>query len=287
MTSPIELVIPPRSRAVGSGEVQRLLPFRARRMVGPFVFADLIGPDRLAPGQRISIDAHPHIGLATVTYLFDGRMIHRDSTGAVQSIVPGDVNWMTAGGGVSHTERSHPDDEREARVVHGLQTWVALPFGLENGPASFQHLDGNDVPETVIDGARVRMAAGSAFGLESPIAVASPLVLAEIDLGNAAEIELPADHPERAVLAIDGPVALDDVPLDGQHLAVIAPGAIPMLSGSGRVVVLGGDPVGQRHIRWNFVHSDLAVIDRAAVAWSAQDFPKVPDDHDPWIPMPH
>jgi len=286
MTSPIELVIAPRLRPVGSGEVQRLLPFRSRRMVGPFVFADLMGPDRLAPGQRISIDAHPHIGLATVTYLFDGRMIHRDSTGAVQSIVPGDVNWMTAGGGVSHTERSHPDDERVARVVHGLQTWVALPLDLEDGPASFQHLDRDHVPETVIGGARVRMAVGSAFGIESPIEVASPLVLAEIDLGNAAEFELPADHPERAVIAVDGPVALDDVPLDGQHLAVIVPGATPMLSGSGRVVVLGGDPVGQRHIRWNFVHSDLAAIDKAAAAWSAQDFPKVPDDHDPWISMP-
>jgi redox-sensitive bicupin YhaK (pirin superfamily) len=289
--SSVEMVIPPRVRPVGAGEVQRLLPFRRRRMIGPFVFADLMGPDRFEPGQAVSIDAHPHIGLATVTYLFEGRLVHRDSTGAVQTIVPGDVNWMTAGAGVSHTERSHPLDVGMARTLHGIQIWVALPLESEDGQPSFRHTEADAIP-TVLSGtgesgsATIRVIVGTGFGLTSPVEGASPLVLAEIDLGDGADVVLTPDHPERAVLAVDHAVMIDGVDLDAQHLAVLRPGTAPVLSGSGRVMLLGGAPVGPRTIRWNFVHSDPARIDAAAKAWAAQDFPKVPGDHEPWIPMP-
>jgi redox-sensitive bicupin YhaK (pirin superfamily) len=289
--SAVELVVAPRRRSVGAGEVQRLLPFRLRRMVGPFVFADLMGPDRLDPGQRVSIDAHPHIGLATVTHLFEGRLVHRDSTGAVQSIMPGDVNWMTAGRGVSHTERSHPDDEQMERTVHGLQTWVALPVGPEDGPPSFQHAPAADIPSTTLPAsgsgsATIRVMVGTGFGLSSPVEGASPLVLADIDLGDGADVVIMPDHTERAVIAVDAAVTIDGVLLEPQHLAVLRPGVSPELSGTGRVILLGGEPVGPRTIRWNFVHSDPARIDEAATAWAAQEFPKVPGDHEPWIPMP-
>lgn len=282
----VEMVIPPRVRPVGSREVQRLLPFRSRRMVGPFVFADLMGPDRLEPGQAVSIDAHPHIGLATVTYLFDGRLVHRDSTGSVQTIVPGDVNWMTAGSGVAHTERSHPDDLDQARTLHGLQTWVALPVEAEDGPPSFQHAPGDEIPTVALGSATVRLAVGHGFGLVSPVEVASPVLLADIDLGGGGDVVIRADHSERALVAVDGPITVDGIPVDAHHLAVLRPGVSPRLEGTGRVILLGGDPLGARTIRWNFVHSDPARIEAAARAWAAQRFPTVPGDHETWIPMP-
>lgn len=290
-SSAVAMVIPPRVRPVGAGEVQRLLPFRLRRMVGPFVFADLMGPDRLEPGQVISIDAHPHIGLATVTYLFEGRLVHRDSTGAVQSIVPGDVNWMTAGSGVSHTERTHPLDVGMARTVHGLQTWVALPLDAEDGPPSFRHAAAAEIPTRVVPAtgsasATIRVIVGTGFGLRSPVEGASPLILADVDLGSGADVVIPPDHSERALIAVDAALTIDGNRLEAQHLAVLTSGVSAEVSGTGRVIVLGGEPVGDRTIRWNFVHSDPGRIDAAAKAWAAQEFPKVPGDHDPWIEMP-
>ena len=282
----IDMVIEPRDRPVGTGSVRRVLPWRERRMVGPFIFADLIGPDHLAPGSGVDIDAHPHIGLSTLTYLFEGRMVHRDSTGAVQTIEPGAVNWMTAGAGVTHTERSHPEDRGVPAVLHGIQLWVALPSADEECTPSFEHHPAASAPVIELPSATVRIVAGTGWGTTAPVAVSSPLMLAQLDLDDGAAVALDADHPERAVLLVDGHATVDGTPLGPGQLAVITPGSRPVLHGPGRVVVLGGEPVGPRRIWWNFVHSDPERIEEAKAAWAAQRFPLVPDDHEPWVPAP-
>lgn len=286
MSSAIELRVDPRDRAVGAGRVRRLLPHRARRMVGPFIFADVIGPESLERGEGINVDAHPHIGLSTVTYLFDGRMVHRDSTGAVQTVEPGAVNWMTAGSGVTHTERSDPADIAMSRPMHGLQTWVALPVGAEDAPPSFEHAAADEVPTDNSGASSVRVAVGSGWDLDSPIAGSSPLLLAEVTLEAAAPFPIATDHAELAVIALDGDVRVNDEVIATGQLAVLRTDVATTLTGSGRAIVLGGEPVGKRHIWWNFVHSDEARIEQAKADWSAQRFPTVPNDHEPFVPLP-
>lgn len=286
LTSAIELRIDPRERPVGSGQVRRLLPYSARRMVGPFIYADIIGPETLDPGAGINVDAHPHIGLSTVTYLFDGRMVHRDSTGAVQTIDPGAVNWMTAGSGVTHTERSHPEDLTTTRPMHGLQTWVALPAETEEVAASFQHAAAGDIPVESVGRSSVRVAVGSGWGLDSPVTGSSPLVLAEITLGQGAPVPIVSSLPELAVIALTGDVRVGADTVTPGQLAVLARGSKATLSGTGTAIVLGGEPVGKRTIWWNFVSSDPDRIEQAKSAWRSQQFPRVPNDHDPFVPLP-
>ena len=285
MADAIELLIEPRDRPVGSGSVRRLLPFRERRMVGPFIFADVMGPDDLGPDASMNVDAHPHIGLSTLTYLLEGRIVHRDSTGAAQTIGPGAVNWMTAGSGVTHTERSHPDDAGLATRLFGLQTWVALPEGVEDGPAGFEHCPVDQVPTVSFGASSVSIAAGSAWGERSPVTGASPLALAEVRLAADA-VPLDTALAERAVVAMSGDVRLDGRHLVPGQLAVIDPTASASLEGHGIAMVLGGEPVGRRHIWWNFVHSDPDRVEAAKQQWTDQRFPTVPGDHDPWVPLP-
>jgi len=280
-----ELVIDPRQRPVGAGTVRRLLPYRKRRMVGPFVFTDLIGLEEIPAGRTASVDAHPHIGLATVTYLLDGRMVHRDSTGAVQTIEPGAVNWMTAGSGVTHTERSVPQDVALARTVAGLQLWVALPEEAEECEPSFLHAPASSIPSLSHGDSTVRLAVGDGWGEQSPVAGASPLVLAEVALREGSPVPISVPHEELAVLAVTGSISVDDHPLAEGQLAILERTAAT-LSGEGTAMVLGGDRLGPRHIWWNFVHSDPDRIEAAKADWMAQRFPTVPDDHDPWIPLP-
>lgn len=286
MTSAIEHRIDPRNRPVGAGQVRRLLPHRTRRMVGPFIFADVIGPEALSPGSGIDVNAHPHIGISTVTYLFDGRMVHRDSTGAVQTIEPGAVNWMTAGSGVTHTERSHPDDLSSTRGMHGLQTWVALPADAEESDPSFHHVAQSEVPHETSGRSAVRVAVGSGWGLESPVTGSSPLILAEVTLDASSPVPVGSDLPERSVLALTDGVRVNDEAIDPGQLVVLRTGAAATLSGTGTAVVLGGEPVGKRHIWWNFVHSDLDRIEQAKSDWLEQRFPVVPNDHEPFVPLP-
>ncbi len=283
--SAIELLIESRTRPVGSGTVERLLPHRQRPMVGPFIFLDHLGPEQVPTGVRLDVDAHPHIGLSTLTYLFAGAMVHRDSTGAVAEIQPGAVNWMTAGAGVCHTERSRPEDVDVTYEHHGLQLWVALPDGAEDGEPFFEHRDASAIPTEQANGAIVRLAAGTGFELTSPVAVSSPLVLAELVLSDAS-VRLDATHPERAVLVVEGALTLEGSTLPGGQLAVLQRGATAELRGTGRAILLGGEPVGPRHIWWNFVHSDRERIEVAKQDWNEQRFPLVPGDHDPWVPLP-
>jgi redox-sensitive bicupin YhaK (pirin superfamily) len=275
----IERVIAPRRRSIGAAEVDRLLPFHARRMVGPFIFADLMGPADLAPGQGADVAPHPHAGLATVTYLFDGALVHRDSTGAVQRIEPGGVNWMTAGSGIAHSERS-PDDARAATAtLAGLQTWVALPDGAEEVAPSFQHAAAYDLPVVAEDGVVVHLLAGTAFGTASPVPGASPLFHADAHLDDGARFAVPPEHDERAVLVVDGDVEVAGEPVPPRHLAVLAPGdAIVRARSAARVMTFGGSPVGRRYIWWNFVASSRERIEQAKADWAEHRIAPVPGE---------
>ncbi|MCB1026757.1 MAG: pirin family protein [Microthrixaceae bacterium] len=286
MSTAIEHRIDPRERPVGTGWVRRLLPYRTRRMVGPFIYADVIGPETLDAGLGINVDAHPHIGLSTMTYLFDGRLVHRDSTGAVQTIEPGAVNWMTAGSGVTHTERSHPDDLSSPSTMFGLQTWVALPSEGEELEPSFQHTAATAVPTEAIGKSSVRVAAGSGWGLESPVTGSSPLVLAELTLDPGGAVPVEVDLPELAVIALKGDLRINEEPVKAGQIAVLSPNTKANLVGTGTAIVLGGEPVGHRTIWWNFVHSDPDRIEHAKDEWANQRFPRVPNDHDPYVPLP-
>ncbi|MFT4659628.1 MAG: redox-sensitive bicupin YhaK (pirin superfamily) [Ilumatobacter sp.] len=286
MTTAIELRIDPRERAVGAGRVHRLLPHRTKRMVGPFVFADVIGPEELSAGTGIAVNAHPHIGLSTVSYLFDGRMVHRDSTGAVQTIEPGAVNWMTAGSGVTHTERSHPKDLQRTASMYGIQTWVALPDSAEDSEPAFQHVAATATATEAIGNSTLRLAAGSGWGLTSPVPGSSPLVLAELHLAADSPVPIDVGHSEVAIIAFDNGITLGHDELTAGQLAVLRTDRDLILQGSGRVVVLGGEPVGPRHIWWNFVHSDPERIEQAKADWAAQSFPTTPDDHLPYVALP-
>jgi redox-sensitive bicupin YhaK (pirin superfamily) len=277
----VERVIAPRKRPVGTGEVDRLLPFHARRMVGPFIFADLIGPEELAPGVGSDVPPHPHVGLATVTYLFDGAMVHRDSTGAVQRIEPGGVNWMTAGRGVAHSERS-PDDARAVTsALAGLQTWVALPDEGEEVAPSFQHAGTDAVPAVSDGGVSIRLLVGTGYGAVSPVPGASPLFHGDVALAAGSRFALPAEHEERAVLVVDGDVTVAGVEVPPRHLAVAEPGdAVVATTGGARVMTFGGAPVGPRYIWWNFVSSSQERIEAAKADWTEHRIGEIPGETD-------
>lgn len=281
----IEMVIDPRERPIGSSVVRRVLPYRRRRMVGPFIFADLIGPEEFAQGTGSDIDAHPHIGLSTLSYLFSGGLRHRDSTGAVADIAPGDVNWMTAGSGVCHTERSPAALRADGHTLAGLQTWVALPVEHESDHPFFEHADADDIPHDRAPGVEIAIAAGSGWGQTSPVAGSSPLLEAEIRLRDAS-VSIPTDHPQRAVIAIQGQLSVAGRALNSGQAAVLSRDEPVEVHGTGRAMLLAGDPVGDRYIWWNFVASDRDLIERAKSDWDAQRFPVVPGDHDAWMPAP-
>lgn len=281
------MLIQPRRRSIGRDEVDRLLPYRERRTVGPFIYADLIGPTVLPPGVGVDVPVHPHIGLATVTYLFEGALVHRDSTGAVQRIEPGAVNWMTAGRGVSHSERS-PDDERTVRsAIAGLQTWVALPTHAEEAEPSFVHVAAADVPAWHDGAAHCRLVAGSFAGRVSPVPVASPTAYVDVAFDGPGRWAFGPEVGERGVLVVDGAVAVDEVAVPARHLLVLddlAPGVV-RAGGPARVIALGGGDVGERLISWNFVSSDPGRIERARDAWRRLDWPLVAGD-DEIVPLP-
>lgn len=283
--SAVEMVIDPRNRSVGAAVVQRVLPYRLRRMVGPFIFADIFGPDDYAPGSGADVDAHPHLGLSTLSYLFAGELLHRDSTGATAPIRPGDVNWMTAGSGVCHTERSPGALRKRGHTIAGLQTWVALPVEYEQRDPFFEHADTSDVPHHQAPGVDVALVAGSGWSLSSPIVGSSRLLEAEILLDDAS-LRIPTEHRERALITISGDLSVAGQRLGPGQAAVLTRDEEVELHGTGRVMMLAGDPVGDRFIWWNFVASDRELIDQAKRDWDAQRFPLIPGDHDPWVAAP-
>ncbi|MDR3386228.1 MAG: pirin family protein [Rudaea sp.] len=282
------IVLEPQIHDLGGFTVSRVLPHRLARHVGPFVFFDHIGPARFAAGRGIDVRPHPHIGLATVTYLFDGALQHRDNLGNVQIIRPGDVNWMTAGRGIAHSERT-PELERAAgHHMHGIQTWVALPRASEEAAPDFHHHPASTLPQIDIGGVRLRLIAGNAYGQRSPVVTFSAMFYLAADFASGSAITLPPEHVERSVYAIDGALRVGGIELPAGHLAVLAPGQDVEISASSaaRALLLGGEPLdGERHIWWNFVSSSRERIERAKVAWKSGLFAPVPDDAE-FIPLP-
>lgn len=272
--------------------VRRLLPAAAARTVGPFVFFDHMGPVEFDSNTTEGdVRPHPHIGLATVTYLFSGAMMHRDSLGKVQRITPGAVNWMAAGSGIVHSERI-PDDIRNDKVpVHGLQMWVALPKELEQGPASFHHYPADAMPNITLSGASLHLLAGDAFGHSSPVKTSSPTLYLAGRIKAGATLTLPADYSERAVYVVTGAAALDGEALEAGVLAILEPGGEVVLTAQQDTLfmLLGGEPIdGPRFVWWNFVASSKELIETAKLAWRAQDrskFPVIPGEVE-WIPLP-
>jgi redox-sensitive bicupin YhaK (pirin superfamily) len=285
----LERVIEARRHDLGGFEVGRVLPFRQRRMVGPFVFFDHMGPVELpAPVPRSTdVRPHPHIGLSTVTYLFDGQMTHRDSLGVEQVIEPGALNWMTAGAGISHSERFDGMRERGG-AVDGIQAWVALPEASEEDAPGFDHYDDASLPGFDDDGIAARVIAGSAFGVHSPARVHSPLFYVHAELQAGARMALPDGHAERAAYVARGCIEVEGTRYRPGQMLVFTAGAAPTLRAleASRVMLLGGEPLGPRHIWWNFVSSRPERIEQAKADWLAGRIALPTLDRDEFIPLP-
>jgi redox-sensitive bicupin YhaK (pirin superfamily) len=285
----IVTIIVPRSRDIGDFEVRRVLPAIGRRMVGPFIFLDQMGPAAFQPGQGIDVRPHPHIGLATVTYLLRGNLVHRDSLGSVQTIVPGDVNWMTAGRGIVHSERSDTQLRQQPHEMYGLQSWVALPAAREEIEPSFAHHAGADLPTIEGEGIEARLIAGTAFGRTAPVKTLSELFYVDVRLQPGAQLSVAPEHEERAIYLLEGTVEIDGRAFDPGRLLVLAGGheAIVRAIDAARLMLLGGEPMeGPRYIWWNFVSSRRERIEDAKTAWKQHQFGVAVPDETEFIPLP-
>ena len=282
-------LIDPKVHDLGGGFiVRRALPQLQARHIGPFVFFDHMGPVRFANGEGIDVRPHPHIGLATVTYLFDGAIEHRDTLGSVQTIRPGDVNWMTAGRGIAHSERSPAAERAAGHELHGIQIWIALPTSAEEIDPDFHHHPANSLPQIEKDGVRLRLIAGEAFGLRSPVVTFSKMFYIAAEFLSDASLVLPAEHVERGVYSPDAELRIDDTPVPLQKLAVLPQGKTVTISApaGARVLLFGGDPVdGDRHLWWNFVSSSRDRIERAKRDWVDGKFGTVIGETE-FIPLP-
>jgi redox-sensitive bicupin YhaK (pirin superfamily) len=284
----LELVIVPRARDLGGFEVRRALPHGKRQMVGPFIFFDQMGPVQFIAGQGIDVRPHPHIGLATVTYLFDGRMMHRDSEGNAIEITPGAMNLMTAGRGIAHSERTPPGPRHSGQAMFGIQSWIALPAAHEEIAPSFAHFDAADLPVVEDGGVRARIIAGSAFGRASPAGTLSEWLYAEVLLEPGASAPLDPDHEERAIYVAEGEVGIAGETFEGPRLLIFRPGNRITVRATtrARLMFLGGTAMeGPRYIWWNFVSSRRERIEEAKEAWKSGRFAPVPGETE-FIPLP-
>lgn len=285
----IDLIIDQRRKDLGGFEVGRVLPYAKRRMVGPFVFFDHMGPVDFQAGfgREVDVRPHPHIGLSTVTYLFDGHITHRDSVGAIQEINPGEVNWMTAGKGITHSERFETLRANGGKM-HGIQAWVALPTELEEMDPSFANHGPADLPTFEGGGMWARLIAGKAWGAEAKVKTASPMFYCHWRLNAGAKAELPAEYPERAAYIAEGVVEVDGREIHAGQMAVFRSGGpVPFSATTDAIVMLlGGEPVGPRFIEWNFVSSSKERLEQAKADWRAGRM-KLPDaDDQEFIPLP-
>ena len=283
------ITITPVTHDLGDFKVRRALPARERTMVGPFIFVDQFGPARLPAGRGMDVRPHPHINLATVTYLFDGAIRHRDSVGSDQVIHPGAINLMTAGTGIVHSERS-PDAERaDGPSFYGMQTWLALPDGKEEIAPAFEHVGPDALPLVEGDGVAARVLMGTLWGKTSAVTEHSPTIYADLMLAPGAKLPIDCDADERAVMLNEGAASLDGLPLELFNLYLLAPGAAPVLTATtnARALLLGGGAFPTpRHVWWNFVSSSRDRIHQASEDWTARRFPLVPGDEQEWIPIP-
>jgi redox-sensitive bicupin YhaK (pirin superfamily) len=285
----VETTIVPRERDLGEGfTVRRALPDAQRRMVGPFIFFDQMGPALLHDGHGLDVRPHPHIGLATVTYLFEGEILHRDSLGTMQVIQPGAVNWMTAGRGIVHSERTPPQSRTRSSRLFGIQTWVALPKAHEEAEPSFAHHDVSELPVFEDAGVTVRLIAGTLFGLRSPVRTFSEMFYADAILPTGRRLVLDAEHKERAIYVAEGEVQIGQARFPAGQLVLLRSGSttMPEAKENARLLLLGGEPMdGPRHIWWNFVSSSPERIRQAAEDWKADRFAAVPGETE-FIPLP-
>jgi redox-sensitive bicupin YhaK (pirin superfamily) len=288
MNAAIRRLIQPRPRDLGGFSVRRVLPSAGQKMVGSFIFFDHMGPADFAPGTGIDVRPHPHIGISTVTYLYEGGVLHRDSLGAVQEIEPGAVNWMTAGRGIVHSERTGPALRAAGHRIHGIQSWVALPREAEETEPSFRHYPAAALPDFGLGGATLRVIAGSAFGRQSPVEVHAPTLYVDVRLPGDRSLVVPPEHEERAVYVAEGSATLDGAVIEAGQMAVLEPGTSPRLTAIApvRAMLLGGAPAdGPRHIWWNLVSSSEERIEQAARDWAEGRFPQVPGETE-FIPLP-
>lgn len=281
-------LIPGRPRDLGGFAVRRVLPIGHRKTVGPFIFFDHLGPALLKAGSGMDVRPHPHIGLATVTYLFEGRIRHRDSLGSVQDIEPLAVNWMTAGSGIVHSERSTDQDRRIDRPIHGIQSWVALPSAEEECQPSFVHHPADHLPQARRDGVALRVIAGSAYGLSSPVELRAPTFYVHAEMAAGSSLPVPDEYQERAVYPVNGRIRIGERWIEEGQLAVLKPGATVLLraDAAARVMLLGGAPVdAPRQVWWNFVSSRPERIEQARRDWAERRFAEVPGETE-FIPLP-
>lgn len=284
----VALVIRPATKNLGEFEVRRSLPDKSRQRVGPFIFWDHMGPADFPPGAGVSVRPHPHIGLATITYLFDGVIVHRDSLGYVQPITPGAVNWMTAGSGIVHSERSPEDLVASGSHLHGIQAWLALPIELEETEPRFEHYPADGIPQLALPGARVSIIAGEAYGGTSPVKTLSETIYAEISLNEAAELDTPDGVDEMAVYAVSGDMTIDGLMLPPGQMAVLSRRQVATIAAKSRahLMLLGGATLGgDRHLWWNFVSSSRDRLDQARRDWREKKFADVPGETE-FIPLP-
>jgi|AP12_2_1047962.scaffolds.fasta_scaffold04381_2 redox-sensitive bicupin YhaK (pirin superfamily) len=281
-------VLKPHTKDLGGFEVRRLLPAFPQKMIGPFIFFDHMGPARFSPGQGADVRPHPHIGLATVTFLFEGALMHRDSLGTVQRIEPGDVNWMTAGDGIVHSERTPQEHRAGGSPLHGIQTWVALPLKDERTEPGFTHLPGSALPVVSDAGVEMRVIAGTAFGERAPTPVFSDTLYVAATLEGGARIDVPPEHEERGVYVVSGDVTVSGTAIAPFHVAVLPAGSPVEIKATSpaRLMLFGGAKMdGDRHIWWNFVASSRALIEDAKQRWREMRFGAVPGETE-FIPLP-
>jgi redox-sensitive bicupin YhaK (pirin superfamily) len=285
----IEMIIVPRARDLGGFEVRRALPSARRQMVGPFIFFDQMGPAEFITGEGIDVRPHPHINLATVTYLFEGEIMHRDSLGTEQPIRPGAVNWMSAGRGIVHSERTAPERKARGQKLFGIQSWVALPAAFEESAPNFAHHDSQALPLIEERDKSVRLIVGSAFGKTSPVRTASEMIYADIALEPGASVPIDADHEERGIYLVSGTVEIAGDHFGPGQLLIFRPGDRITVSAAtpARFLLLGGAPMdGPRYIWWNFVSSRKERIEQAKAEWKSGRFDSVPGDAEEFIPLP-
>ncbi|MBL0932357.1 MAG: pirin family protein [Alphaproteobacteria bacterium] len=289
MSDPVELVLGGKTHDIGAFMVRRTLPQAKRRHLGPFVFFDEVGPATLKQGEGMDVRPHPHIGLSTVTYLFDGEILHRDSLGFVQAIKPGALNWMTAGKGIVHSERTDPALRGGGLKIHGIQTWVALPPDLEECEPSFSHHPAETLPETKIGGVALKLILGSAYGLVSPVPSAWPIFYVHAEFAAGTALTMTDEHQERGFYVVSGKLDVAGKSYGPGELVVLRDGETNVTlraSEQTRAMLLGGKALpGARTIWWNFVSSDKDRLERAKAAWKAGEFPKVPGETE-FIPLP-
>lgn len=294
MSSELEIIIPSRDRDLGGFYVHRVLPYERHRMIGPFIFFDHMGPAQFETGHGIEVRPHPHINLATVTYLFKGRIRHRDSLGSDQVIEPGAINWMIAGKGIVHSERALEEDLLKPADLHGIQLWVALPEEMEESAPRFYHHPKNSLPEFTHQNISMKLLLGKAFGYESPVSVFSDLFYVEVDIKKGQSLKIPADGREWGFYVVQGQVSSDQKMVEAFSMAAVKNGNDLQLEAmeDSKLMLLGGSPVGPRHIFWNFVSSSKERIDQVKKEWAesgpsktSSRFQPVPGDDKEFIPL--